>query len=82
MLLSSRSLAKGSAAAVGRMQAETADPSLAEGIEALGVKDTEQPAAGKEGEDDTERDTEMTSATEEADTAAPGEKGKNALHRS
>ncbi|XP_069011747.1 PAXIP1-associated glutamate-rich protein 1 [Embiotoca jacksoni] len=48
------------------MQAEAADSSLREGIEALGVKDSETPAAGKEEEGNTEqRDTEMRAATEE-----------------
>lgn len=56
------------------MQAEATDSSLREGIEALGVKDTEKPAAGKEEEGNTEQqDTEMTSATEE-DTATKDEK--------
>lgn len=55
------------------MQAE--DSSLREGIEALGVKDTEKPAAVKEEEGNTEQqDTEMTAATEE-DTATTDEKG-------
>lgn len=57
------------------MQAEATDSSLREGIEALGVKDTEKPAAGKQEEDGTEQqDTEMTAATEE-DTATKDEKG-------
>ncbi|XP_028990706.1 PAXIP1-associated glutamate-rich protein 1 [Betta splendens] len=61
------------------MQAEAADPSLTEGIEALGVKDAEKPAAGKEDEDDAEqRDTEMTSATEEEDTATQDDKDEDA----
>ncbi|XP_069547769.1 PAXIP1-associated glutamate-rich protein 1 [Brachyistius frenatus] len=48
------------------MQAEATDSSLREGIEALGVKDSETPAAGKEEEGNTEqRDTEMRAATEE-----------------
>lgn len=57
------------------MQAEATDSSLTEGIEALGVKDAEKPAAGKEEEDNTEQqDTEMTAATEE-DTTSKDEKG-------
>ncbi|XP_070707568.1 PAXIP1-associated glutamate-rich protein 1 [Pempheris klunzingeri] len=56
------------------MQAEATDSSLREGIEALGVKDTDTPAAGKEEEGDTEQqDTEMTVATEE-DAPAKEEK--------
>ncbi|XP_042252468.1 PAXIP1-associated glutamate-rich protein 1 isoform X2 [Thunnus maccoyii] len=56
------------------MQAEATDSSLREGIEALGVKDTEKPAAGKEEEGTTEQqDTEMTAATEE-DSATKEEK--------
>lgn len=48
------------------MQAEATDSSLREGLEALGVKDTEKPAAVSEVEDNTEQqDTEMTEATEE-----------------
>lgn len=51
------------------MQAEATDSSLREGIEALGVKDTEKTAAVKEEEDNTvQRDTEMTDATEEDST--------------
>ncbi|XP_049915085.1 PAXIP1-associated glutamate-rich protein 1 [Epinephelus moara] len=56
------------------MQAEATDTTLREGIEALGVKDTEKPAAVKEEEDSTEhQDSEMTAATEE-DTATKDEK--------
>ncbi|XP_076615374.1 PAXIP1-associated glutamate-rich protein 1 [Chaetodon auriga] len=48
------------------MQAEATDSSLSEGIEALGVKDTEKPAAVEEEGGNTEQqDTEMTAATEE-----------------
>lgn len=55
------------------MQAEATDSSLREGIEALGVKDSEKPDAGKEDEASAEQqDTEMTAATEE-DTAAKDE---------
>ncbi|XP_056286575.1 PAXIP1-associated glutamate-rich protein 1 [Pseudoliparis swirei] len=51
------------------MQAEGTDSSLREGIEALGVSDSEKPAAGKEEEGNThEQDTEMTAATEEDTT--------------
>ncbi|XP_029311642.1 PAXIP1-associated glutamate-rich protein 1 isoform X2 [Cottoperca gobio] len=51
------------------MQAEATDSALREGIETLGVMDTEQPAAGKEKEGNTEQqDTEMTAATEEVAT--------------
>ncbi|KAI3365703.1 hypothetical protein L3Q82_010771 [Scortum barcoo] len=54
------------------MQAE--DSSLRECIEALGVKDTETPAAVTEEQETTEQqDTEMTAATEE-DTATKDEK--------
>ncbi|XP_022074743.1 PAXIP1-associated glutamate-rich protein 1 [Acanthochromis polyacanthus] len=56
------------------MQAEATDSSLREGIEALGVKDSEKPDAGKQDEANTEpQDTEMTAATEE-DTAAKDER--------
>lgn len=56
------------------MQAEATDTTLREGIEALGVKDTEKPAAVIEEEDSTEhQDSEMTAATEE-DTATKDEK--------
>ncbi|XP_068438855.1 PAXIP1-associated glutamate-rich protein 1 [Clinocottus analis] len=51
------------------MQAEATDSSLREGIEALGVSDSEKPATGKEEEGNThEQDTEMTAATEEDTT--------------
>lgn len=57
------------------MQAEATDSSLSEGIEALGVKDAEKPAAVEEEGGNTEQqDTEMTAATEE-DTA--GKDGKD-----
>ncbi|CAB1440063.1 unnamed protein product [Pleuronectes platessa] len=46
------------------MQAEAAHSSLAEGIEALGVKDTETPAAEEENKPE-QQDTELTAATEE-----------------
>ena len=66
----------------GRMQAEDADSSLREGIDALGVKDTETPAAGKEEEGNTEQqDTEMTAATED-DSATKEDKGNLIMHRS
>ncbi|XP_037547343.1 PAXIP1-associated glutamate-rich protein 1 [Nematolebias whitei] len=48
------------------MQAEVSDSSLREGIEALGVTDSDKPAARKEEESVTEQqDTEMTAVTEE-----------------
>ncbi|XP_041671618.1 PAXIP1-associated glutamate-rich protein 1 isoform X2 [Cheilinus undulatus] len=51
------------------MQAEATDSSLTEGVETLGVKDTENPAVSKEEEGNTEpQDTEMTSATEDDTT--------------
>ncbi|XP_018533888.1 PAXIP1-associated glutamate-rich protein 1 [Lates calcarifer] len=57
------------------MQTEDTDTSMREGIEALGVEDTEKPAEGKEEESNTEKqDTEMTAATEEEDTATKDEK--------
>lgn len=61
------------------MQAEATDSSLREGIEALGVKDTERPTADQEEAGDTEQqDTEMTAATEEEeDTASKDEKGNS-----
>lgn len=58
------------------MQAEATDSSLREGIEALGVEDSEKAAASKEEEDITEqRDTEKTDASEEGDTATKDETG-------
>ncbi|XP_034414339.1 PAXIP1-associated glutamate-rich protein 1 isoform X2 [Cyclopterus lumpus] len=51
------------------MQTEATDSSLREGIEALGVSDSEKPAVGKEEEGNThEQDTEMTAATGEDTT--------------
>lgn len=56
------------------MQAEATDSSLREGIEALGVKDAENPGEGKEEEGDTQKeDAEMTAATDE-DKSAKEEK--------
>uniref|UniRef100_A0A8C6WWE6 PAXIP1 associated glutamate-rich protein 1 n=1 Tax=Neogobius melanostomus TaxID=47308 RepID=A0A8C6WWE6_9GOBI len=49
------------------MQAEALDPTVREGIAALGVKDTEQPAAFKK-EDAESIDTDMTAALEKSDT--------------
>lgn len=49
------------------MQAEATDSSLREGIEALGVKDTEKTVK-KEEDNTVQRDTEMTDATEEDST--------------
>lgn len=58
------------------MQAEATDSSLSEGIEALGVKDAENPAVSKEEEDSTEhQDTEMTATPEEEDATAKDDKG-------
>lgn len=57
------------------MQAEATDSSLREGIEALGVRDSEKPAASTEEEDKTEQqDSDMTASTEE-DTTAKDDKG-------
>lgn len=57
------------------MQAEATDSLLREGIEALGVKDTEKSAEVKEDEGNREtQDTEMTAATEE-DSSPKEEKG-------
>ncbi|XP_015245328.1 PREDICTED: PAXIP1-associated glutamate-rich protein 1 [Cyprinodon variegatus] len=56
------------------MQAEATDSALREGIEAMGMKDSEKPAAGKEEESKVEQqDTEMTAAAEEEDSAAKDE---------
>lgn len=56
------------------MQAEATDSALREGIEGLGVKDAEKPAAASEEEGTTEQqDVEMTAATEE-DAASKDEK--------
>ncbi|KAM4525398.1 PAXIP1-associated glutamate-rich protein 1 [Odontesthes bonariensis] len=50
------------------MQAEATDSSLREGIEALGVKDSEKPEASKEEEGNAEpQATEMTAAKEQDD---------------
>ncbi|MEQ2240761.1 hypothetical protein ILYODFUR_018462 [Ilyodon furcidens] len=58
------------------MQAVAADSALREGIEAMGVTDSEKPAAGQEEESTAEhKDTEMTAATEEEDSAAKDEAG-------
>lgn len=58
------------------MQAEAIDSSLKEGMEALLVKETEKPAAGKEDENNAEQqDSEMTAATEEEDTRGKDEEG-------
>lgn len=74
------------------MQTEATDSSLREGIEALGVKDTEKPAAEKEEEEGNtdQQDAEMTTATEEDTTtkdetdgdteAADGEAQKDEAH--
>ncbi|XP_008300733.1 PAXIP1-associated glutamate-rich protein 1 [Stegastes partitus] len=62
------------------MQAEATDSSVREGIEALGVNESEKPAAGNEEEGSIEQqDTEMTAATEEEeeDTAAKEETDEN-----
>lgn len=62
------------------MQAEATDSSLREGIEALGVKDVEKPAAVQEEEDTTgQQDVEMTDATEE-DSTTKDEKSKYLRH--
>ncbi|XP_017291153.1 PAXIP1-associated glutamate-rich protein 1 [Kryptolebias marmoratus] len=58
------------------MQAEVTDSSLREGIEALGVKDSDKPAAGKEESVAERQDTEMTAVTEE-DPAAKDETDEN-----
>lgn len=59
------------------MQAEATDSSLREGIEALGVKDTEKPAAGTEEEGNTQiQDTEMTAETGE-ESATKEDKGNS-----
>ncbi|XP_047232992.1 PAXIP1-associated glutamate-rich protein 1 [Girardinichthys multiradiatus] len=60
------------------MQAVAADSALREGIEAMGVTDSEKPAAGQEEESTAEhKDTEMTAATEEEDSAAKEEADGN-----
>ncbi|XP_060950844.1 PAXIP1-associated glutamate-rich protein 1 [Limanda limanda] len=58
------------------MQAEVAHSSLAEGIEALGVKDPETPAAEEEENKPEQQDTELTAATQqeqEEENPAPKE---------
>ncbi|XP_076008064.1 PAXIP1-associated glutamate-rich protein 1 [Genypterus blacodes] len=55
------------------MQAEATDSTLREGIEALGVRDTDKPAAFKEEDKTEQRDPEMTASTGK-DTAAKDEK--------
>lgn len=47
------------------MQAEALDSSVREGIEALGVKDAEPPAANKVKEDEEQTETDMTAGPEE-----------------
>ncbi|TWW81321.1 PAXIP1-associated glutamate-rich protein 1 [Takifugu flavidus] len=55
------------------MQAEATDSSLREGIEALGVKDTDKSAAtGKDDEKPEQHDAEMTDATEEDSATKDG----------
>lgn len=55
------------------MQAEATDSSLREGIEALGVKDTEKSAATVKEDDNTEQpDAEMADATEDDSAAKDG----------
>lgn len=44
-------------ATVGRMQAEATDSSLRQGIEILAVKDTDQPSAAEEKEEEKEGDS-------------------------
>ncbi|XP_047464483.1 PAXIP1-associated glutamate-rich protein 1 [Mugil cephalus] len=51
------------------MQAEATDSSLGEGIQALGVKDSENPAADEEVNTE-QQDTEMTAAAEEEEDTA------------
>lgn len=48
-----------------RMQTEATDSTLREGIEALGVQDTELPATSKVEEDSELPDTDITAAPEE-----------------
>lgn len=56
------------------MQAEATDSALREGIEGLGVKDAEKPAAASEEEGNAvQQDVEMTAATEE-DAASKDDK--------
>ncbi|PWA16680.1 hypothetical protein CCH79_00017500 [Gambusia affinis] len=56
------------------MQTEATDSALREGIESLGVKDSEKPAADKEEKSTAEQqDTETTAVTEEEDAAAKDE---------
>lgn len=58
------------------MQAEATDSALREGIEAMGVKDSEKAAADNDEEGTAEQqETEMTAATEEEDSAAKEEEG-------
>lgn len=55
------------------MQAEATDSSLREGIEALGVKDTEKSASTVKEDENTEQpDAEMADATEEDSAAKDG----------
>lgn len=64
----------------GSMQAEATDTSLKERIEALGVKDSEEPTESKEDDDSTEqKDTEMAVSAEEDSAIAKEETGN--LHR-
>lgn len=64
------------------MQAETTDSSLREGIEALGVKDTDKSAAtGKDDENSEQHDAEMTDATEEDSATKDGTSNKGHINR-
>lgn len=64
------------------MQAEATDSSLREGIEALGVKDTDKSAAaGKDDENTEQRDADMTDATEEDSATKDGTSNKGHINR-
>lgn len=64
------------------MQAEATDSSLREGIEALGVKDTDKSAAaGKDDENTEQRDADMTDATEEDSATKDGTSNTGHINR-
>lgn len=64
------------------MQAEATDSLLAEGVESLGVKDSDKPTASKDEEGNSEQlNTELINAAE-GDTALKDDKGESgAGHR-
>lgn len=64
-----------------KMQAEALDSSVREGIEALGVKDTEPPAASKVEGDEKQMDTDMTAGPEEETETKEKDEDEDGLDR-